>query len=326
MPPEKPVKPPKVKVKEKAKKTEKVEVKSEETNVVQRAKVPVGDSMHIVYHEGRERYFLMHVPPGLDTTAPVTVILALHGGGGTPEGMMEMSGFNALADSQNIVVIYPSGSGSTQLRLFWNILLSDTYASENNIDDIGFMNLVLERVGEMINVDPSRMYAAGFSQGGMMCYRLACDAGFSAKLAAIGVVGATMTVAPDACAAVRPVPVISFHGQQDPFSNFKGGIAENAPRNDQVVRPGVAESIQFWARRGGLPEVPAASGMRGTAELQQFGPGTNDFQVVSWVIHDGGHTWPGSSGNLPEWMMGKVNRDIDATALIWDFFSRHPLK
>ncbi len=296
------------------------------TNTITGIVITPGDSLHKIYHEGRERYFLLHTPPSASATNPIPVLLALHGGGGTPEGMVEMSGFNALADRYHFAVVYPSGSGSTPNRLFWNILLSQTYASENNIDDIGYLQLVLDDVGHRVFIDKSRIYASGFSQGGMMCYRLACDANFSKQLAAIAVVGATMTVAPDACEASRPVPLISFHGVRDPFSNFKGGIAENAPRNDQVARPSVAESIGYWVSRGALPKQPEASGTRGTAEMSQFGPDSNDYVVVSWVIRDGGHTWPGSNGNLPEWIMGKVNLDIDATVLIWDFLSQHPLK
>lgn len=286
--------------------------------------LPVGLSTHTVYDDGRERYVLVYRPANLPEKKRVPVVLALHGGGGQPENMVEMSGLNALADTHGFVVAYPSGSGSTPRRLFWNILKSGTYATVNEIDDIGFLHAVFDKVSDWVRVDSNRVYAAGFSQGAMMCYRLACDPVWSERLAAIAVVGGTMTVDPADCQAIRPVPVISFHGRLDPFSHFAGGIAEKAPRNDQVARPGVEDSIRYWVERGGLGPEPSASGANGMASMRQYGPDARGFEVVSWVIEDGGHTWPGSDGNLPEWMMGNVNRDISASVLIWDFFSRHP--
>lgn len=287
--------------------------------------IQAGLSMHTIYHEGRERYYLLYKPASLDTQTPVPVLMAFHGGGGMPENMVDMTGFNELADYNRFIAVYPSGSGSTPRRLFWNVLLSDTYATVNEIDDLGFIRLVLDDVTSKVKVDTNRIFAAGFSQGGMLCYRLACDADLSGRIAAIAVVGATMTVSPSSCQAQRPVPVISFHGKQDLFSNYAGGIAKKAPRNDQVARPGLSESIRYWVGRGKLSATPSASGARGMAQMEQFGPDHTGYEVVSWSMEDSGHTWPGSNANLPEWMMGKVNRDIQASAMIWDFFSRHPL-
>lgn len=285
---------------------------------------PIGLSTHTIYHEGRERYYLLYKPASVATSKAAPVVMAFHGGGGVPENMMEMTGFNILAEHHGFIAVYPSGSGSTPRRLFWNILLSETYATENGVDDLGFITRVLHDVTSTSVVDTNRIFAAGFSQGGMLCYRLACDAELSGRFAAIAVVSGTMTVSPASCHAQRPVPVISFHGKQDMFSNFAGGVAQSAPRNDQVARPGVSESIRYWVAKGGLPMAPSASGARGMARMEQFGPNESGFEVVSWSLENGGHTWPGSNANLPEWMMGEVNRDVEASVMIWDFFSRHP--
>jgi len=287
---------------------------------------PVGLSTHTIYHEGRERYYLLYRPASIPDHSAAPVLLAFHGGGGMPENMMEMTGFNSLADHHGFIAVYPSGSGSTPRRLFWNVLLSETYATENEVDDLGFITHVIDDVSTRVTIDTHRIYAAGFSQGGMLCYRLACDAALSGRIAAIAVVSGTMTVSPSSCAAQRPVPVISFHGKQDEFSNYGGGVAKSALRNDQVARPGVSESIRYWVGKGKLPAQPSASGSRGMAYMEQFGPDDSGFEVVSWSLENGGHTWPGSNANLPEWMMGEVNRDIEASVMIWDFFSRHPLR
>jgi polyhydroxybutyrate depolymerase len=275
---------------------------------------------------GRSRPFLRFVPPGAPPRDGWPVVLALHGGGGQPEEMMKLSGFNELAERERVLMVYPSGTGSTPRRLFWNILLSDTYAAREEIDDLGYLTAVLDAVEAGWPVDRRRVFATGFSQGGMLCYRIACDPVLSARVAAIAPVAATMTVAPPDCAASRPVPVISFHGQSDPFSAYGGGIAAKAPRNDQVARASVEESIRFWVDRAGLPAAPAAEGSAGRAVMRQFGATAEGVEVVAWSIIEGGHTWPGSPENMPEWMMGRTEHDLDATRLIWDFFRRHPLR
>ncbi len=294
--------------------------------VVNQVEIPAGLSSHVIYHEDRERYYLLYRPHSVGKDQQIPLIMAFHGGGGVPENIVEVSDFNNLAERHGFAVVYPSGSGSTANRLFWNILLSGTYATVNNLDDLGFISKVMDDVSSLLAVDTNRIYAAGFSQGGMLCYRLACDPVMSSRIAAIAVISATMTVSPSQCEASRPVPVISFHGKKDQFSSYPGGIAEKAPRNDLVPRPGLEESIRYWIQRGQLSIQPSASGTIGSAHMQQYGPDQSGFEIVSWVFDDGGHTWPGSNSNLPEWMMGKINYDVSASVLIWDFFARHPLR
>jgi polyhydroxybutyrate depolymerase len=239
--------------------------------------------------------------------------------------MVMLSGFNDLAEEHKFAVVYPAGTGSNSNRLYWNILLSQTYATAEKVDDLGFLGKMLERAGEEIQIDTQRVYAAGFSQGGMMCYRMACDPSWSEKLAGMAVVGATMTVPAEDCNPSRNVPLFSVHGMQDPFNNFGGGIAAKASRYDRVARPGVYETIDFWIERGGLDQDPDSTESRGVAACRRFGPGADGYEVISWEIMDGGHTWPGSGSNLPEWMVGRANRDINGSGLIWSFLSRYKL-
>ncbi len=283
-----------------------------------------GDYRQDIRVDGADRYYLVHTPPSYDGKTAMPVVLAFHGGGGNPEAFVTMTGFNDLADRQGFIVVYPAGSGATARRLSWNILLSETYATSKNVDDIGYVKALLNSVEKYFKVDTKRIYAAGFSQGGMLCYRLACDAELSQRLAAIAPVGATMTVDPDDCNASRAVPVISFHGTADPFSNYEGGVGSKSPRNDRVARPSVAQSIRYWVRRDKLGEQPSATRTVGQARKQAFGP-ENKPNVVLWTLEEGGHTWPGGKSPLPEWVMGKVNRDIDASSLIWDFFKERSL-
>ncbi|HMP74407.1 MAG TPA: PHB depolymerase family esterase [Kiritimatiellia bacterium] len=281
-----------------------------------------GSYQRQIRFNGMVRTYHVYLPSGFRADAPMPLVLAFHGGGGNPEAMQTMSGLNAMADRHGFMVVYPAGTGANDRRLSWNILLSETFATANRVDDIGFVKAMLAELKEALPVDGSRVYATGFSQGGMLCYRLACDPELSRQLAAIAPVGATMTVRPDQCRAANPVPVLSIHGMEDPFSNYQGGIGSRAPRNDRVPRPGVSESVGFWIRHNGLPNQPVEEKRIGRARMTRFANGAG-MEVINWTLEDGGHTWPGGVSNLPEFVMGKVNRDVLATALIWEFFSRH---
>jgi len=285
----------------------------------------VGESLFLMSGLDQDRYFIMYAPPSCDFSKPVPVVLMFHGGGGTPEGLVKTSQMNKQADLHGFIVVYPSGSGSNPRRLFWNVLISQTYATAQRVDDLGFVDRLITDISAKVRVDHQRIYAAGMSQGGMLCYRLACDKLLSTKIAAIAPVGAVMTVSSQDCAASRPMPVISFNGMQDPIILYNGGISTKIPRNDRINRPSVNTSIMHWVKLGGLPNQPDASGSRGDAQMKQFSKNASGAEVVLWTLTDGGHTWPGGVEILPEWLVGKVNRDIDASALIWDFFSRHQL-
>ncbi|HMP90183.1 MAG TPA: alpha/beta fold hydrolase [Kiritimatiellia bacterium] len=274
-------------------------------------------------HDGRhERYYLMYVPGNLDLRNTIPVILALHGGGGSPEHFAKLTGFNNLADNQGFVVVYPSGTGVGVRRLFWNVLLTDTYATRENIDDLAFIKSVISDVKDRLVLPSLKFYATGFSQGGMLCFRMACDEELSSQIVAIATVGATMTVSSDDCRSIVPFPILAIHGDADPFNSYQGGVSERAPRHDRVARPGFNETIEFWISRN---NVSAASGKKysqGGLRTEAFSNQEGVPLVVACTIEGGGHVWPGSNENLPVWLVGKTSRDINATPMIWNFFKR----
>jgi len=238
-----------------------------------------------------------------------------------------MTGFDALAEEYGFIVAYPAGTGSSDRRLFWNVLKSRTYATAQGVDDVGFVGLVLDDLARRLPYDPQRVYAAGLSQGGMLCYRLACDEAMSARLAAVAAVAAALPFDLAECrgAGTGTVSMLAVHGTDDPIILYNGGISTRAPRPERMEHPAFSATVTAWRERAGLPAEPMASGDRGAASMQQFGPGENGVEVVAWTIRNGGHTWPGGRELLPEWLVGSVNRDVNASVLIWSFFSRHRL-
>jgi polyhydroxybutyrate depolymerase len=247
------------------------------------------------------------------------VVLAFHSAAMNGQGMARFSGLSEKADASGFVVVYPNGTGATPLLLYWDA----GGVRGRPADDVGFVARLLDDLATVVNVDASRVYATGMSNGGMLCYRLAAE--LSDRIAAIAPVAGTMAL--EACHPTRPVPVLHFHGTEDRLVLF-GGPDERIPKNLKFLS--VADTVRMWAKADGCPETPAVSRLPdrrddGTVVRREvFGPGRDGSEVILYAIEGGGHTWPGRKPRVS--LLGKSTQDVSANDLIWDFFQRHPMK
>jgi polyhydroxybutyrate depolymerase len=179
----------------------------------------------------------------------------------------------------------------------------------------------LERLASEINIDTSRVYAAGMSNGAMMAYRLASEA--ADVFAAIATVAGTMGT--EACSPSRPVSVIHFHGTDDEFVPVGGGVGRRSVTNTHHFS--VEHTIRAWVDADGCPSRPAITPLQniqedGTSTVQYvYGPGREQSEVVLYLIHGAGHIWPGRPPR-PHYL-GKSTNNILANDLIWQHFQRH---
>ena len=286
-----------------------------------KGRVSPGDYRRELPHRGHDRFYDLHVPPAARGGEPLPLVLNLHGGGGNPIQQRRDSGMDAVADAAPFVACYPAGSSRGLPLYTWNIIQGDSYATRAGMDDIGFLRAVLDDVERLLPIDPHRIYATGLSQGGMICYRLACEV--ADRVAAIAPVAAVLTIPPESCRPARPVPLCHIHGSDDPIGPYRGGVGR--AHRDRIHRMSVEESVRVWLGRSGLGAEPSAPSRVRNAELRRYGPGPGGMEVELWIVHGGGHTWPGGRSSLPEVTVGRVCDDIDASRTAWDFFRRHPL-
>jgi len=209
------------------------------------ARTPVslspGDVTCTLTYDGRERSYIVHVPPGYDPARPTPVVLVFHGGGGNAENARMMTGFDAGADAAGFIVVYPNGTGRRSDRLLtWNGGRCCGYAMEQNVDDVGFVRALLADLGPVANVDARRIYATGMSNGAIMSYRLACE--LADVVAAIGLVAATQNL--DACTPSRPAPVLHIHGDADIHAPYAGGVGAESLVG--IPFEPVETTIAFW--------------------------------------------------------------------------------
>jgi polyhydroxybutyrate depolymerase len=177
-----------------------------------------------------------------------------------------------------------------------------------NVDDVGFITAMIEQISAGLPIDKSRVYAAGFSNGGIMSYTLACDTGI---FAAIGPDSATML---DACTAPHPTSVIHIHGTADKVVPYNGGQGWST-----VNGPSIADLNASWrkADQCGPPDVTT------NAPLTTSTAACADKRSVELITIDGGkHQWPGGATVLEK--RDPTSHSLDATQTIWQFFAAHP--
>jgi polyhydroxybutyrate depolymerase len=279
--------------------------------------VAPGDHTRSVEVGGTPRTYLLHVPPAYDARRPTPLVLALHPFATNGPMMARISGLSRTADREGFLVAYPSGTGLGP-TLRWNVMR----ATGRGPDDVGYLTKVLDDVSAAANVDAKRVYATGFSNGAMMCYRLAAE--LSDRIAAIAPVAGVMTTA--RARPRRPVPVLHFHGTKDTFVAYDGTVWRE-PGGARFR--GVDDTVRIWAEINGCPtapvtsEVPHEPGDGLVIRRRAYGPGREGSEVVLYVIEGGGHTWP---GRTPEGaLLGRTALDLEANDLIWEFFRKHPM-
>ncbi len=272
--------------------------------------------------DGRERSYLLHVPSH-DRTQTWPVVLAFHGATSNGRLMEQFSGLSAKADQAGFVAVYPNGTGNLPNVLTWNGGACCGYAVNNNVDDVAFVRAVLDDLGQVLPIDPRRIYAAGMSNGAQMVYRLAGQ--LAERIAAIAAVAGPMGLA--GWHPARPVPVLHIHGTDDQFAPFRGGRGPRSVYGTDFFS--VKHTVRHWARRNGCPETPTVTEEPprvddGTRIVRNvYGPGRNSSEVVLLVVEGGGHTWPGRPP-VPL-VLGKSTANLDANDAIWEFFARHPM-
>ena len=277
-----------------------------------------GDYRRITKFQSRERFYDIHLPSNFTINKKFPVVFVFHGGGGNPEQARSDYGMDMVSDENDFIVVYPAGTGKSRTRfLTFNAGECCGYAKENNINDLGFVNFILDELENNLNIDPKKIYASGLSNGAFMSYRLACDS--SNRFAAIAPVAGVLGKNLENCNPSNQVPIIHFHGKKDEHILYNGGISKVGFIKEDWVS--VNELIYYWLNINKIEKESLITSKIGNAILSKFGPNAQGTKIKLWTLEDGGHTWPGGKSKLKA--TGKVNQDINASELIWDFFKQY---
>lgn len=223
---------------------------------------------------------------------PLPLVVALHGGLNNGAMLEEQSGLNAEAQRQKFLVAYPDGFLGT-----WNAGKCCWGARMFNIDDVGFLDALIDGLVKSGKADKRRVYVTGFSNGGGMAYRYLCER--AKKLAAVAVVSGSLGTD---CAPAKKVSVLAVHGTADPAVPYYGG--NNMDWDVQIPYPPVAEVMEFWRRTFALPALAYETQRLPDVTCESSGPGAVVAELCT--IYGGMHEWrPEVTGLVAGFLLSK---------------------
>ena len=283
---------------------------------------------HTVF-DGRERSWLVYAPATLQRPAPVVFLLP--GSGQDAEALRLFTGyqFDRLADRDGALLVYAEAwAEGGAVGPEWNECRKNTPlpAHTENVDDVGFVLWLLERIAGEYPIDRSRVYAAGVSDGGQMSYRLATEQPeiFDAVASVVAQQAAPTN---SNCMDPRgPISVLVMNGTADPIIPYEGGTASFYGFGSAGEVQSMEGTLTWWKRVNGiedagrsedLPDLDPDDGS--TVRRETFASATGERVVAVHVI-GGGHSFPGGYRGAPTFLLGNTNRDIDGAAEIWRFF------
>ncbi len=256
--------------------------------------------VHTLDHGGLTRRFALDAPP---TTTRRPLVLAFHGWGGDPDQLEATTRLVEATTARGWAIARPAGIGKT---FAGGACCGD--AKKRGVDDVGFVRALVSRLVDHACVDPRRVYATGFSNGGFLAHRLACEA--PEIVAAIAPVAGTLGV--ERCAPSRPVPVLQIHGRRDGIVPFAGDASKGYRS--------VADTVRSWVELDGcVPEASEEVFVRGAARCVRNAACRGGAEVALCRDDRAAHTWPGG----PKSVGWGGSQDLDATRTMLEFFERH---
>lgn len=278
---------------------------------------------------GMERSYFYFLPEK-DEGQKRPLLIALHGGGkANGDEYAQRTGYNEIAAREGFMVIYPNGVDAQ-----WNDGRNVTFrgAGDNRlIDDVGYINALMDLFVAQYDADPERIYIEGTSNGGMMVQRIACA--LSDKLAgAASVIAGMPENIEHSCKPTGALPMLLMNATNDPWVPYNGGEVSPLGQPSGKIIPS-EQLFRFWSERNGcrppLPKVtklPDTVPEDGSLIFKQYHPECRyGVEVAFYIIREAGHSRPGTIGHVPEKLLGRNNKDISASEEIWSFFKRFTL-
>ncbi len=243
-------------------------------------------------HDGKTRQYRLYIPASYDASKPAPLILNFHGFTNNINVQYNQSDFRQLAEDNQFIFVTPQGLG---FLAGWAI--NNNFGG--NEDDLGFSNALINKIESEFNINPKRIYATGFSNGGFFSYRLACE--LSPRIAAVASVAGSMTrrwIDRNQCQPQHPTAVLQITGTRDNTISINGN-GTNEP---------IQDVMEYWSANNNGDATPEVIQLGGGSTRSIWDNGDNGVTAEFIRVQGKGHSWNG----------GNVNTSEE----IWKFFSR----
>lgn len=258
---------------------------------------------------GLLRSYRVACPADLDPGALAPVAVCFHGAGSNGEAAAQNFGFLEEALERGWIAVFPDGAAfpSDPGLTTWNAGDCCGPALGQQVDDVGFFADVLQDLAAAYPADLASVCVSGFSNGGMLTYRIGADR--PDLVAAIAPVAASLQSGPPSA----PVPTASFFGFQDSIVPFDGGLGGGDLGGGALLFDSQLNSLGavLVANQGSAPQLV----LQDPTALAWVVPGA--ATTAYFLALDGGHTWPGQSNPSIEPLHGTY----PAAPLMFDFFA-----
>lgn len=270
------------------------------------------------------RTYIVRAPRRVDRrNARLPLVIGMHGGGGNAKNAETMMRFTDLVEREQLIVVYPDGygreseGGRLPSMFTWNAMHCCGSAMKNSVDDVAFVNALIDRISVEYPVDPARIYVTGMSNGAMMTHKVGRE--LSQRVAAIApVVGAVFGDEP---AAKGAVSAIIINGLLDTSVPPEGGEPGGIGRSQWNANPRPnLEQGAYWARANGCRDTPTKTEQGQIITWRWPCPRGRDVELHQ--LRDGSHEWPG--GVRGRRGADATSQSMNATEVIWAFFKAHP--
>ena len=272
---------------------------SDETDVLGTEILPGSTSTQKINHDGLERQYLIYIPNSYNGQSKLPLMINFHGFGGEVNDHLAYTDMRSLADSENFILIYPQGSELGGYS-HWNAALNRG-DNKSTVDDLGFVEALINLHSDIVNL--KRVYAVGYSNGGMMSYALACYK--SNLIAAIGSVSGSMLQTD--CTPSHSIPLIKLHGTSDSVISYDGYSYYSS----------VESILGFWInfnKTSTSPVFETVDDNGTTIQKHLYDGGTNESSIEHYKILNGSHVW------------FDINFEGNNTnELIWNFVSKYDI-
>ena len=259
-------------------------------------------------HNGENRQYIYYQPDNLQDNAPL--VFVMHGYSSDASIIKNYSGMNDLADEKGFAVCYPRGTVDNYGNRFWNV--GYTFHPNETVDDVNFLKELANYLQTENNLSTNNTFATGMSNGGEMCYMLACQASETFR-AVTSVAGMMLQEIMNTCSPENLIPIFEIHGTID-YVNIYNGDPNGS--GGWGAYPSIPETIEYWSDLNNcssfssenLPNINTTDGSYVVKERHYDSDNGNEIWLYKVV--GGDHDWPGAFGNM----------DINSSLEAWLFF------
>ncbi|MCO5249284.1 MAG: T9SS type A sorting domain-containing protein [Chitinophagales bacterium] len=253
--------------------------------------------------DNANRQYRIYTPLNYNPAKNYSLVVGIHGLG---DNMTNFGNafweFQRIADSSDIILVFPQGVDNAIIGTGWNAGAGflGIFPSEN-VNDVAFINAVTDSMQANFPIIKSQTYLFGFSNGGFMVQRIACEA--NERYAAIASIAGTIGVKITTCKPERTLPILHFHGTAD--VNVGYGVT--------LFGMNVENLLKVWIENNGCDKEPLKENIPDTKsdgyQIRKYTYLNCNERLVHFKVNNADHI-----------LLTKDKNDISYSEEMWNFF------